>query len=104
MTDAPKLKPCPFCGGDASLFEDYGHSTAWEVGCFNGDCLIKPNVWEKTKAATIAAWNARHTPPEVQALVDALRQIADTPDVQSDESAGVARASVTNWEAANDPR
>jgi Lar family restriction alleviation protein len=59
MTD---LKLCPFCGGSASTFEDYGHSSAWEVGCFNGDCRVEPHVWEKTKAEAIAAWNRRATP------------------------------------------
>ena len=56
MTD---LKPCPFCGGKASSVEDYGHSSAWEVGCFNGVCRVEPHVWEKTKAEAIAAWNTR---------------------------------------------
>lgn len=53
------LKPCPFCGGEASTFEDYGHSSAWEVGCFNGNCRVEPHVWEKTKVEAIAAWNTR---------------------------------------------
>jgi len=54
-----ELKTCPFCGGEASSFEDSGHSTAWEIGCFNGQCSAEPHVWEKTKAEAIAAWNTR---------------------------------------------
>jgi Lar family restriction alleviation protein len=73
MTDEA-LKPCPFCGGEASPFEDYGHSSAWEVGCFNGDCRVEPHVWEKTKAEAIAAWNTRYK-PKAEELFD--QQIAD---------------------------
>jgi len=54
-----ELKTCPFCGGEASSFEDSGHSTAWEIGCFNGQCSAEPHVWEKTKAEAVAAWNTR---------------------------------------------
>lgn len=56
---APELKPCPFCGVEASEFKDRGHSTAYNVGCFNGDCTIEPNTWADTKAEAIAAWNTR---------------------------------------------
>ncbi len=54
-----ELKPCPFCGVEASEFKDRGHSTAYSVGCFNGDCTIEPNTWADTKAEAIAAWNTR---------------------------------------------
>ena len=54
-----ELKPCPFCGGEASEFKDRGHSTAYNVGCFSGDCTIEPNTWAGTKAEAIAAWNTR---------------------------------------------
>jgi len=42
---APKLKPCPFCGGEASATPDPSHSTGWEVGCFSGKCDVEPHVW-----------------------------------------------------------
>lgn len=57
MTEA--LKPCPFCGGEAGAHEDYGHSTAWYVGCSNGKCPVEPHVWKKSKAEAISAWNTR---------------------------------------------
>lgn len=54
-----ELKPCPFCGGEASEFKDRGHSTAYNVGCFNNYCTTEPNTWAGTKAEAIAAWNTR---------------------------------------------
>ena len=57
MTDA--LKPCPFCGGEAACIEDASHSTAWEIGCYNGQCAAEPSVWEPRKEVAIAAWNIR---------------------------------------------
>jgi Lar family restriction alleviation protein len=54
-----ELKPCPFCGVEASEFKDRGHSTAYSVGCFNCDCTIEANTWADTKAEAIAAWNTR---------------------------------------------
>lgn len=57
------LKPCPFCGGEASIFEDSSHSTAYEVACFNGDCKVEPHVWEETKSVAIDAWNTRTIDP-----------------------------------------
>jgi Lar family restriction alleviation protein len=57
-----ELKPCPFCGVEASEFKDRGHSTAYNVGCFNGYCTIEPNTWAGTKAEAIAAWNTRALP------------------------------------------
>lgn len=61
-----KLKPCPFCGGEASIF-----SNAWEwkailrgdrysVRCVNELChvFVCGNPM-KTKEAASAAWNMR---------------------------------------------
>lgn len=56
------LLPCPFCGVEASEVEDQGHSTGYNVGCFNGDCIIEPYTWADTKAEAIAAWNTRALP------------------------------------------
>ena len=56
MSDTPELKPCPFCGGSASIFED-------DVGCFNGECPVEPHAWAETKDEAIAAWNDRYSGP-----------------------------------------
>ncbi len=76
MTEA--LKPCPFCGGEPFSFEDYGHSTAWEVGCSNSQCRVEPHVWEKTKDEAIASWNTRADLVDPAAIREAaLREAAD---------------------------
>ena len=63
------LKPCPFCGGEPFSFEDYGHSTAWEVGCSNSQCRVEPHVWEKTKDEALASWNTRTPDTSIEALI-----------------------------------
>lgn len=64
-------KPCPMCGSNflrLSDFEEY-------VAC--DDCgTLGPSG--KNEAEAIAAWNRRSTPPEVTALVEALRWYAVT--------------------------
>ena len=66
------LKPCPFCGGEPFSFEDYGHSTAWEVGCSNSQCRVEPNVWEKTRDEALASWNTRTPDTGIEALTEQL--------------------------------
>lgn len=111
MTDAPKIKPCPFCGGE---MEDRGYGAIHAGG---EGCPLQELAFDPVK------WNTRHTPPEVQALVDALQPFARSgvlfPEpprtVQYDlciyaPAAGseyslhgddlrTARAAITNWEA-----
>ncbi len=60
-----KLKPCPFCGGEAEIYKetppDAYKDTVYYVGCSNIDeCLVVPETMgyhDKQKA--IAAWNKR---------------------------------------------
>ena len=124
MTDAPKLKPCPFCGSED--VDDWGECT-WSrpvkwMYCVECHCR-GPRVMmgrgesdEGWMQRTIAAWNTRHTPPEVQSLVDALRECRDELDEysrqeypldhpvheryrQRDYDANPARVALTKWEA-----
>jgi hypothetical protein len=56
------LKPCPFCGGEAKLFDDkhYSDFYFW-VGCINEKCPILEVVTEdySTKDEALKAWNTR---------------------------------------------
>lgn len=73
-----ELKPCPFCGGEASFYTvsgSYGYySSKTGVQCHNGDCLVHPKVsfddegydWKKrrpiklpSREQAITAWNTR---------------------------------------------
>ena len=61
MTD--KLKPCPFCGGEAGLFEVKGIGNdlkGYMVGCMEDLCEVRPSIQkELDKQGTIEAWNRR---------------------------------------------
>ena len=59
-----ELKPCPFCGGEAELSGDDGAS--WVV-CVN--CNAR-GEWYNPEWKAARQWNARHTAPEVKALVE----------------------------------
>ena len=55
-----ELKPCPFCGKSARIWQDPSHSAAFFVGCDDGetDCF-GAIMWAESRAETIAAWNRR---------------------------------------------
>ena len=62
------LKPCPFCGGEASvvrsypqtLFSDEGATCHFKVTCHTMGCLGSAiNLWDYTKERARAAWNRR---------------------------------------------
>ena len=103
----PELKPCPFCGGEASDggYVKYGKPLKdifWEGGlpiteAFFCNCIscgvrnIQGAVGHQSRAEAIAAWNTRSdlaTPapitladalalPEIKALVEAAQAVAD---------------------------
>jgi len=56
-----KLKPCPFCGGEAVLLEPNESSTFYRVGCNCAHCIGANAVWHAhtSEAEAIEAWNAR---------------------------------------------
>lgn len=72
MADAPELKHCPFCGGDAAI-DRRGY--AW---CKNEQCA----GWTLTRC-TVEQWNTRTAPtraevlalPEVAALVEKVTRV-----------------------------
>lgn len=57
-----ELKPCPFCGGAASLIPSADHSTACEIGCRDDTCPAYECVWDVNESSAIAAWNRRASP------------------------------------------
>jgi hypothetical protein len=72
--ETPELKPCPFCGGPASLgdyrsgpFPDVDPDLCFSVGCANGGCIGHETHIQNfiTAGEAIAAWNTR-APQEPQ--------------------------------------
>ena len=61
------LEPCPFCGQDAVMFEDYRYRNdpgdAWlsfGVMCSNSDCIMhQRQKFYQTESAARRAWNRR---------------------------------------------
>lgn len=54
-----KLKPCPFCGGEAAIRNLHDE---WWVECdmTRGWCEVIPRTWSyDTKEEAIEAWNRR---------------------------------------------
>lgn len=58
MTE-PKLKPCPFCGGEAKMVETYSGDI--KIGCENLGCLgcYENNAFFSFKEDAIESWNKR---------------------------------------------
>ena len=58
----PYLKPCPFCGGKASLFsfEQPDGSITYEVDCENEGCEVSAcTAMHDTPEEAAAVWNKR---------------------------------------------
>lgn len=57
-----KLKPCPFCGGEAKVGRIFGHETVFCTGC---DACILPSPYNSFANAdneldeSIKMWNKR---------------------------------------------
>ena len=65
------ITPCPFCGGDANIFE---FANGWSVDCDNDECVTQPtlaNMFHKKEQA-VTAWNTRVRESELQSQIDAL--------------------------------
>lgn len=61
MIDADKLKPCPFCGSDAKLVENYQGQV--KIKCTNLVCGVSPGGWFDDPYGdaryAVYAWNKR---------------------------------------------
>lgn len=65
-----KLKPCPFCGGEAKFFEDKGYQI-FSVTCT--ECDAGTNGYGIEQDA-IEAWNRRVQPTFTPDELDAIRR------------------------------
>lgn len=54
MTD--KLKPCPFCGGEAVWWDTGDHKYPYQIVCRS--CFCETNETQ-TRSSAIEAWNTR---------------------------------------------
>ena len=55
-----KLKPCPFCGGPAEIYNNGGGE--WDIRCSRDvECPIEPSATFEgcSKKTVIKAWNTR---------------------------------------------
>ena len=69
MTDTtkPTLKPCPFCGGEATLIDGVIPSGSAEVHCFNDKCMAM--MGHETVEQMVSEWNTRSEPTLKQACI-----------------------------------
>ena len=52
------LRPCPFCGGEAAIYEPIT-TRFWFVRCSNGDTCSTCGPDRGTRSEAIEAWNTR---------------------------------------------
>lgn len=54
-----KIKPCPFCGGEAEVHTSYENPDVFNVRCTQ--CFARTG-WHHTPENAVRAWNARWEP------------------------------------------
>lgn len=57
-----KLKPCPFCGGEAKMKDTLliNNISAYVIGCGNTGCYVRPTTsYYRKRKEVIEAWNRR---------------------------------------------
>ena len=55
------LLPCPFCGGDAKLFNKGDREDRYDVGCSTEGCYVEGGAewWHGDINTLVAMWNTR---------------------------------------------
>ena len=54
------LKPCPFCGGEAELFEREEGSDFWDIRCKTSECFMEDGSnWFLHPDVVTKMWNTR---------------------------------------------
>lgn len=72
-----KLKPCPFCGGEAAQRDFTEPFVNGWVGCQKCHCFIN---WVKGgKPEAVAVWNRRAAPENKELTLEQLRQMDGEP-------------------------
>lgn len=66
-----KLLPCPFCGGEAIVYEDEQYNQ-YMIGCKNC-CAVEPMTEWTSKENAIAQWNTRKP---MQEIVERLEEVS----------------------------
>lgn len=56
-----KLKPCPFCGGEAKVDYAINDYNRWGVSCNTCGCVVEVGFgdYEDTVEEAVKAWNRR---------------------------------------------
>jgi len=77
-----KLKPCPFCGSEAKIYhEDIGEGYSKENIRWNtvtcSSCYSEGKS-DLSQNNSITNWNRRVYPPEVQAVLEAAKELDNT--------------------------
>jgi hypothetical protein len=86
------LKPCPFCGGAATLSD--GESGDFNVCCHSRDCFGPHTALYYLRSDAIAAWNTRATPEPVAPTPDQMVRLADVIAVIDDNQYALERVPV----------
>ena len=55
----PELKPCPFCGGVAKLYETSDDRYPFQARCDDGDCYGWHDSYAYTTEEAARNWNKR---------------------------------------------
>jgi len=73
-----KLKPCPFCGGEANVERAVCDYDAWHVVCPNNNCRAEAGCCG-SKDGAADAWNTRTPPANPPLTLDELREMDGEP-------------------------
>jgi len=84
---AKELKPCPFCGGEARIENQYVHK--WVVGCESFGCICMW-LWSYTplfssREEAVKAWNTRANDANEVDGAKVIPKMTDLIGIMSDE-------------------
>ena len=68
-----KLKPCPFCGGEAEIVYALHDYNLWGVRCKNCDASVECSIEEDSEENAVKAWNTRKPVDDVLERLEKLK-------------------------------